>query len=109
MRRFREAVTACVLVLIASAAFAQTSSVSGRVVNEQGAPVPNATATLVPPPPPPMPGMPMKMPPPSTLTATSGADGAFTIGQVQSGHPQPEFSELGAPLEPVPGKKPLAA
>jgi len=73
-----------VVVLTAWVASAQTSSVTGRVTNEQGGPVPNADVTLVPPPSAPMPGM--RMPPAAPdRTARSGADGAFTLDQVPPG------------------------
>jgi hypothetical protein len=77
------------LLLPATAVFAQTSSVGGRVVNAQGGVVSNAEATLRLVPPPgavPMPNMP-NMPGMvgNDRTAAATADGAFSFNQVVPG------------------------
>jgi hypothetical protein len=89
MVRRRLAVAVVALLLPATAVFAQTSSVGGRVVNAQGGVVSNAEATLRLVPPPgaaPMPNMP-NMPgmPGTDRTATSSTDGAFSFAQVAPG------------------------
>lgn len=86
MERFRAAVTSVVILFLASAASAQTSSVNGRVTNLQGGVVANAEVTLdvsMPS----MPGMPAmrnaNAPPPQTTRA--GSDGSFAFPQVAPG------------------------
>ena len=84
IERVRVWVVSIVVVLMASVASAQTSSVNGRVTNRQGAPVPDADIALVAPPSMPMPGM--RMPPASAdRTARSRADGTFALEQVPAG------------------------
>jgi len=77
------------LLLPATAVFAQTSSVGGRVVNAEGGVVPNAEATLRVLPAPgaaPMPNMP-NMPgmAGTDRTASANADGAFAFDAVPAG------------------------
>ena len=86
MERVRVAVTGFVILFMASAASAQTSSVNGRVVNARGGVVADAEVTLdvlmsA------MPGMPMmrnpNAPPPQTMR--SGSDGGFAFPVVAPG------------------------
>jgi carboxypeptidase family protein/carbohydrate-selective porin (OprB family) len=87
MVRSRLAAVVAMLLLSASYAAAQNSTVSGRVANAQGGVVANAEATLRALPPPgsaPMPNMP-NMPAAMERTATAGADGAFTFANVAAG------------------------
>ena len=87
MVRCRLAVAVVALLLPATAVFAQTASVGGRVVNAQGGVIPNAEATLRVLPAPgaaPMPNMP-NMPGMEDRTATSNADGTFSFAQVPPG------------------------
>jgi hypothetical protein len=84
MKTCRLAVTVVVsfLILAAAPVWAQTSSVTGRVTNEQGSPVVGADVSLVPPPMAPMPaGMTMA---PDRTTKTK-ADGTFALDQVPPG------------------------
>ena len=70
-----------VVLLMACAASAQSSSVNGRVTNLQGGAIPDADVSLVAPP---MAGMPaMKMAP--DRTARSRADGTFVFDSVPAG------------------------
>lgn len=88
MKRFRVAVTSIVVFLMAATTSAQTSSVTGRVTNQQGSPIADAEVSLVAPPSAPTPGMPagMRMPPASPdRTARSRADGTFVVDQVPAG------------------------
>ena len=90
MVRSRLAAAVAVLLLTASLAAAQNSTVGGRVANSQGGVIPNAEATLRALPPPgaaPMPNMPNmpNMPAAVERTATAGADGAFTFANVAAG------------------------
>jgi hypothetical protein len=90
MVRARLAAVVAMLLLSASFAAAQNSTISGRVANSQGGVVPNAEATLRALPPPgsaPMPNMPNmpNMPAAMERTATAGADGAFTFANVPTG------------------------
>jgi len=90
MVRCRLAAVIAMLLLTASFAAAQNSTVSGRVGNAQGGVIANAEATLraLPPPgTPPMPNMPNmpNMPAAMERTATAGADGAFTFANVAAG------------------------
>src|SRR5678815_3014153 len=90
MVRSRLAAASAMLLLTASLAAAQNSTISGRVSNAQGGVVPNAEATLRALPPPgsaPMPNMPNmpNMPAAMERTATAGADGAFTFANVPTG------------------------
>ena len=90
MVRCRLAAVIAMLLLTASFAAAQNSTVSGRVANAQGGVIANAEATLraLPPPgTPPMPNMPNmpNMPAAMERTATAGADGAFTFANVAAG------------------------
>jgi hypothetical protein len=90
MVRSRLAAVIAMLLLTASFAAAQNSTVSGRVANAQGGVIANAEATLraLPPPgAPPMPNMPNmpNMPAAMERTATAGADGAFTFANVAPG------------------------
>ena len=87
MVRCRLAAVIAMLLLTASFAAAQNSTVSGRVANAQGGVIANAEATLraLPPPGTPvMPNMP-NMPAAMERTATAGADGAFTFTNVAAG------------------------
>src|SRR5262245_39789103 len=90
MVRCRLAAVIAMLLLTASFAAAQNSTVSGRVANAQGGVIANAEATLraLPPPGTPvmpnMPNMP-NMPAAMERTATAGADGAFTFANVAAG------------------------
>src|SRR5438093_806374 len=84
MERVRVGITSIVILLTAGVASAQTSSVSGRVTNQQGGPVADAEVSLVAPPSAPMPGM--RMPPGSPpRTGRSRPDGTFTLDQVPAG------------------------
>ena len=84
MERVRVGITSIVVLLMAWVASAQTSSVNGRVTNQQGGPVGDADVSLVAPPAAPMPGM--RMPPASPpRTARSRPDGTFTLDQVPAG------------------------
>jgi Carboxypeptidase regulatory-like domain/Carbohydrate-selective porin, OprB family len=80
--------TACAVFLTASGAFAQTSTVNGRVANARGGVVAEAEVTLhqLPPPGQPamraMPNMPGMTP---DRTAVAGADGTFTFPAVPAG------------------------
>jgi len=90
MVRCRLAAVIAMLLLTASFAAAQNSTVSGRVANAQGGVIANAEATLraLPPPgTPPMPNMPNmpNMPAAIERTATAGTDGAFTFANVAAG------------------------
>src|SRR5262245_65683497 len=90
MFRCRLAAVIAMLLLTASFAAAQNSTVSGRVANAQGGVIANAEATLraLPPPgTPPMPNMPNmpNMPAAMERTATAGADGAFMFANVAAG------------------------
>ena len=89
MVRCRLAVAVVALLLPATAVFAQTASVGGRVVNALGGSVANAEATLRLLPPPgaaPMPNMPnMPAAPANERTATPGADGTFSFTAVPPG------------------------
>ena len=90
MVRCRLVAAFAMLLLTASLAAAQNSTVSGRVANAQGGLIANAEATLraLPPPGTPvmpnMPNMP-NMPAAMERTATAGADGAFTFTNVAAG------------------------
>ncbi len=76
-----------VILLTACAVSAQTSSVSGRVTNQQGGAVADAEVSLVAPPGPAMPGMPaMRMNISSDRTVRSRPDGTFVVDQVPAGH-----------------------
>jgi hypothetical protein len=86
MQRFQVAATSVVILLLASAASAQTSSVNGRVNNTQGGVVANADVTLelsMPS----MPGMPTMRNPnaPPPQTTRSGSDGGFAFPVVAAG------------------------
>jgi len=84
MQRVRVGITSIVVLVMACVASAQTSSVNGRVTNQQGGPVADAEISLVPPPSAPMPGM--RMPPASPdRTVRSRADGTFALDQVPAG------------------------
>ena len=93
VKRFQAGLVLLTLLLGASNASAQTSSVSGRVTNQVGgAPVADAEVSLVPPPSagnimPATPGTPAMRMPPSTpdRTTRSRADGTFTFDQVPAG------------------------
>ncbi len=85
MERVRVGITALVISLAAAAVSAQTSSVSGRVTNRDGAPVANAEVSLVPPPTA-MASMPGMRPTAQTdRTVRSRADGTFQFDQVPAG------------------------
>ena len=87
MVRSRLAVALGALLLTATVASAQTSTVTGTVAKSQGGVIANAEATLRALPPPgstPMPNMP-NMPAPFERTATAGADGAFTFNGIPAG------------------------
>jgi len=78
------------LLLTASLAAAQNSTVSGRVANAQGGVIASAEATLRALPPPGTPAMPNmpnmpNMPAAMERTATAGADGMFTFANVGAG------------------------
>ena len=88
MYRFRSLVWACALSLMATYAFAQTSSLNGRVADLRGGVVANAEISLRPLPPagaamPNMPNMRQNEPPPRTTR--SEADGTFTFQQLPAG------------------------
>jgi hypothetical protein len=85
MERVRVGITTLMISLIAWGASAQTSSVSGRVTNREGAPVADAEVSLVPPPSA-MASMPGMRPGASTdRTVRSRADGTFQFDQVPPG------------------------
>jgi len=85
MERVRVGITTLVISLMAWGASAQTSSVSGRVTNREGAPVADAEVSLVPPPSA-MASMPGMRPGASTdRTVRSRADGTFQFDQVPAG------------------------
>ena len=85
MERVRVGITTLVISLLAWGAAAQTSAVSGRVTNRDGAPVPDAEVSLVPPPSA-MASMPGMRPGASTdRTVRSRADGTFQFDQVPAG------------------------
>ena len=74
MQRTRVGITSFVILLTAWAVSAQTSSVTGRVTNQQGAAVADAEVSLVAPPGSAMPGMPamrMNTTPERTVSRTS--------------------------------------
>src|SRR5713101_2280716 len=86
MQRVRVWITSSVILLTAWAVSAQTSSVSGRVTNQQGGAVADAEVSLVAPPGPAMPGMPaMRMNASPDRTVRSKADGTFAFDQVPAG------------------------
>ena len=96
MGRFRLAIATFVLLLMATVASAQTSSLSGRVANAQGGVVANAEVALRPLPAPgaapvmrAMPGMPT-----TERTTNSSADGTFRFDQVSPG---PYVLQVDAP------------
>ena len=73
MRKLGQLMAVLLVLLSHSTALAQSSSVTGRVVDPQGASVANAEISLVP-------GAAQR-----TRSARSNADGAFTIDGVASG------------------------
>src|SRR4051794_27598364 len=85
MERVRVGITTLVVSLLAWGASAQTSAVSGRVTNRDGAPVGNAQVSLVPPPSA-MTSMPGMRPGANDRTVQSRADGTFTFDQVPAGN-----------------------
>jgi hypothetical protein len=86
MQRVRVGIASFVILLAAWAASAQTSSVSGRVTNQQGAAVADAEVSLVSPPGAAMPGMPaMRTNTSPERTVRSKADGTFAFDQVPAG------------------------
>ena len=84
MERVRVGITTLVISLIAWGASAQTSSVSGRVTNKEGAVVPGATVSLVPPPSA-MASMPGMRPGATDISVTSRADGTFQFDKIPAG------------------------
>lgn len=89
MDRFRRGAGAFgLLLLVAVAASGQTSTLSGRIVNDKGGVVADADVSLMNLPAAPMPNMP-NMPMPATptpvKTGTSGANGTFSLTQVPAG------------------------
>jgi hypothetical protein len=85
MQRFRVALATMAIWLMAWSAFAQTSTVSGRITNREGAPVADADVSLVPPPSA-MASMPGMRPGAGTdRTTKSRADGTFQLEQVPAG------------------------
>jgi Carboxypeptidase regulatory-like domain len=84
MQRFRVAITSVVILLVVSAASAQTSSVNGRVTNKEGAVVANATVSLVPPPSA-MASMPGMRPGATDISVQSRADGTFQFDKIPAG------------------------
>ncbi|MEO8256247.1 MAG: carboxypeptidase regulatory-like domain-containing protein [Acidobacteriota bacterium] len=84
MQRFRVGVASVVVLLTAVAAAAQTSSVSGKVTNKEGAVVANATVSLVPPPSA-MASMPGMRPGATDISVQSGADGTFQFDKIPAG------------------------
>jgi hypothetical protein len=85
MRRLCLAVT-CVAVLLTAGRASAQSTVGGRVSNARGGVVAGADVTLRTLMPPGAPAMPANMPGMAPdRTTTSGADGAFTFGQVPAG------------------------
>ena len=87
MVRCRLLAASAMLLLTASLAAAQNSTVSGRVANAQGGVIASAEATLRALPPPGTPAMPNmpNMPAAMERTATAGADGMFTFANVGAG------------------------
>src|SRR5713101_588050 len=84
MERVRAGVMSFVILLLAAAVSAQTSSVSGRVTNREGAPVADAEVSLVPPPSA-MASMPGMRPGATDITVRSKADGTFQFDQIPPG------------------------
>ena len=84
MQRFRVAITSVVILFVAAAASAQTSSVSGRVTNKEGTAVANATVSLVPPPSA-MASMPGMRPGATDISVQSRADGTFQFDKIPAG------------------------
>ena len=84
MQRVRVGITTVVISLMAWAASAQTSSVSGRVTNREGAPVADAEVSLVPPPSA-MASMPGMRPGANDRTVRSRQDGTFQFDQIPAG------------------------
>ena len=98
MYRFRPLVWACALSLMATYAFAQTSSLNGRVADLRGGVVANAEVSLrtLPPPGAAMPNMPnMRQNEPPPRTTRTGADGAFTFEQLPAGTYRPSGGRAG--------------
>src|SRR5712691_1228497 len=85
MDRFRIAAGTFGVLLIATAAWGQTSTLNGRVVNNKGGVVPDADVSLMNLPSAPMPNMPMPATPTPVKAGTSGADGTFSLTQVPAG------------------------
>ena len=84
MERVRVCITGVAIVLMASVAWAQNSSVNGRVSNQQGAALADAEVALVPPPSA-MAAMPGMRPGATDRTVRSKADGTFVFDQVPPG------------------------
>ena len=85
MKNVRIGFSMLAISLTAWSAFAQTSSVSGRVISREGAPVANAQVSLVPPPSA-MSSMPGMRPGASSdRTVSSRPDGTFQFDQVPAG------------------------
>jgi hypothetical protein len=84
MKRFGVGIAGCVFSLMAWGASAQTSAVSGRVINRDGGPVAGAEVSLVPPPSA-MASMPGMRPGATDRSVRSGADGTFQLDQVPPG------------------------
>jgi carboxypeptidase family protein/carbohydrate-selective porin (OprB family) len=84
MSRLRLGVATLAAMLVTAVASAQTSTVSGRVANEEGGQVAGAGATLRPMPAPGAPVM-ANMPGMNERTAPVGADGSFAFDQVAPG------------------------
>jgi hypothetical protein len=84
MKKFRIAIAALAIALLARGVSAQTSTVSGKVTNRDGAPVANAEVALVPPPSV-MASMPGMRPGATDIRVRSNADGTFQFDQVPAG------------------------
>lgn len=84
MERVRLGIATLVISLVAFGASAQTSSVSGKVTNKEGAVVANATVSLVPPPSA-MASMPGMRPGATDISVQSRPDGTFQFDQIPAG------------------------
>lgn len=128
MGTVRIGITSLVVLLMAGAASAQTSSVSGRVTSQAGTPLADAEVSLVAPPAA-MPNMPGMRPGGSSdRTVRSKADGTFVLEQVPAGRyvlqvdapgrarssqeitvPNPQTLAISLESLEVPGGEPTAA